>query len=97
MGGRGQAHLSLDHGQVKSQKGNGWFLGHCFLNACLVPGIVLSARQMLPDMRLEGTIRGGRQTTDKLRRKLTGQGTSLVVQWLRIHLPMQGTWVSSMV
>ena len=20
-------------------------------------------------------------------------GTSLVVQWLRIHLPMQGTWV----
>ena len=23
--------------------------------------------------------------------------TSLVVQWLRIHLPMQGTWVSSLV
>ena len=21
------------------------------------------------------------------------QGTSLVVQWLRIHLPMQGMWV----
>lgn len=44
MGGRGQAHLSLDHGQVKSQKGNGWFLGHCFLNACLVPGIVVSKK-----------------------------------------------------
>ena len=24
-------------------------------------------------------------------------GTSLVVQWLRIHLPMQGTWVWSLV
>ena len=24
-------------------------------------------------------------------------GTSLVVQWLRIHLPMQGTWVQSVV
>ena len=23
--------------------------------------------------------------------------TSLVVQWLRIHLPMQGTWVQSVV
>ena len=23
--------------------------------------------------------------------------TSLVVQWLRIHLPMQGTWVQSLV
>ena len=23
--------------------------------------------------------------------------TSLVVQWLRIHLPMQGTWVESLV
>ena len=22
--------------------------------------------------------------------------TSLVVQWLRIHLPMQGTWVQSL-
>ena len=24
-------------------------------------------------------------------------GTPLVVQWLRIHLPMQGTWVQSLV
>ena len=24
-------------------------------------------------------------------------GTSLVVQWLRIRLPMQGTWVRSLV
>ena len=24
-------------------------------------------------------------------------GTSLVVQWLRIHLPMQGTWVRSLI
>ena len=24
-------------------------------------------------------------------------GTSLVAQWLRIHLPMQGTWVSALV
>ena len=23
-------------------------------------------------------------------------GTSLVVQWLRIHLPMQGTWVRAL-
>ena len=26
-----------------------------------------------------------------------GIGTCLVVQWLRIHLPMQGTWVRSLV
>ena len=25
------------------------------------------------------------------------KGTSLVIQWLRIHLPMQGTWVQSLV
>ena len=25
------------------------------------------------------------------------QETSLVVQWLRIHLPMQGTWVGALV
>ena len=24
-------------------------------------------------------------------------GTSLVAQWLRIHLPMQGTWVRALV
>ena len=24
-------------------------------------------------------------------------GTSLVAQWLRIHLPMQGTWVGALV
>ena len=24
-------------------------------------------------------------------------GTSLVVQWLRIHLPVQGTWVRALV
>ena len=24
-------------------------------------------------------------------------GTSLVAQWLRIHLPMQGTWLRSLV
>ena len=27
----------------------------------------------------------------------TGMGTSLVVQWLRIRLPMQGTWVRALV
>ena len=24
-------------------------------------------------------------------------GASLVVQWLRIHLPMQGTWVQALI
>ena len=24
-------------------------------------------------------------------------GTSLVAQWIRLHLPMQGTWVRSLV
>ena len=24
-------------------------------------------------------------------------GTSLMIQWLRIHLPMQGTWVGPLV
>jgi len=26
-----------------------------------------------------------------------GSGTSLAVQWLRLHLPMQGIWVPSLV
>ena len=30
-------------------------------------------------------------------KKKSMQGTSLVMQWLRIHLPMQGTWVRSLV
>ena len=30
----------------------------------------------------------------QIKRKI---GASLVVQWLRIHLPMQGTWVPSLV
>ena len=29
--------------------------------------------------------------------KTTMRGTSLVAQWLRIHLPMQGTWVRALV
>ena len=29
--------------------------------------------------------------------EIVGEGTSLVVQWLRIHLLMQGTWVQSLV
>ena len=29
--------------------------------------------------------------------KSYGVGTSLMVQWIRIHLPMQGTWVQSLV
>ena len=36
----------------------------------------------------------------KPRRKASEEakpGTSLVAQWLRIHLPMQGTWVQSLV
>ena len=27
----------------------------------------------------------------------TGAGTSLLARWLRIHLPMQGTWVRALV
>ena len=29
--------------------------------------------------------------------KNVGEGASLAVQWLRIHLPMQGTWVQALV
>ena len=29
--------------------------------------------------------------------RLSPQGTSLVVQWLRVHLPMQGTQVPSLI
>ena len=29
--------------------------------------------------------------------KISGPGTSLVAQWLRIHLPMQGTRVRALV
>jgi len=33
----------------------------------------------------------------KQKKKKTSQETSLVVQWLRIRLAMQGTWVQSLV
>ena len=33
----------------------------------------------------------------KLTFKLVNFGASLVVLWLRIHLPMQGTWVRPLV
>ena len=34
----------------------------------------------------------------KLKKKKTGRSeTSMVVQWLRVCLPMQGTWVQSWV
>ena len=29
--------------------------------------------------------------------ELTQRGTLLAVQWLRLHLPMQGVWVQSLV
>jgi len=29
--------------------------------------------------------------------KIIEVGTSLAVQWLRLHLPMQGVWVQSLV
>lgn len=35
------------------------------------------------------------QVWDNLSRKINKQGTCLVVQWLRISLPMQGTQVQS--
>ena len=34
---------------------------------------------------------GGRKLTGRCGSKDTQRGTSLLVQWLRIHLPMQGT------
>ena len=32
-----------------------------------------------------------------LNEEICNVGTSLVAQWLRIHLPMQGTWVRALV
>ena len=29
--------------------------------------------------------------------RVLGRGTSLEVQWLKLHLPMQGVWVRSLV
>ena len=33
----------------------------------------------------------------RLKKEITALGTSLVAQWLRIHLPMQGTRVPALV
>ena len=33
----------------------------------------------------------------QLKKNIHNLGSSLVVQWLRIHLPMQGTWVQCLV
>lgn len=35
-----------------------------------------------------------RKTKNFLKKKL---GTPLVVQWIQVHLPVQGTWVQSLV
>ena len=37
------------------------------------------------------------QLLDWIGAKVDARGTSLVVQWLRIRLPMQGMWVRSLV
>ena len=36
-------------------------------------------------------------TIREMQIKTTMKGTSLVAQWLRIHLPMQGAWVRALV
>ena len=33
----------------------------------------------------------------KKKKRIQFQGTFLAVQWLRLHLPMQGLWVQSLV
>ena len=42
-------------------------------------------------------LRGGRMSEKEMTRKNLALGTSLVAQWLRIHLPMQGTRVWALV
>ena len=40
---------------------------------------------------------GGKMSIDRQMDKEDMIGTSLVAQWLRIRLPMQGTWVRALV
>ena len=47
-------------------------------------------------MYLKGRIVVGEKNKEKKYKKFETR-TSLVVQWLRIRLPMQGTWVRALV
>ena len=47
--------------------------------------------------RTEKKFRGGKKATLNSIKFNYTLGASLVVQWLRIHLPMQGTWIRALV
>ena len=54
----------------------------------------------MPSQEKNNTSAGASNREDGIREtgfKSTGRGTSLVAQWLRIHLPMQGTRVQALV
>ena len=57
----------------------------------------LKNSQILGNMKKGQEINRNLKEVKKLRQVIKYMkfcsGTSLVVQWLRIHLPMQGTWV----
>ena len=52
---------------------------------------------VMKEVRLQSQVTERDNIPERKSSKIKKAGTSLVVQWLRIHLPMQGTGVQSLV
>ena len=48
--------------------------------------------RLVPNSKIQLSFRGTKRKAQSSF-KISNSGASLVVQWLRIHLPMQGTWI----
>ena len=70
---------------------------HCDAGAMVVGGI--SQVEQEKELKLAPKESTEEQKTRKenLGSEIRSCGTSMVVQWLRIRLPMQGTWVRALV
>ena len=61
------------------------------------PGWGRKERQEILKWHVWGRKEGFTEVSKSIYRKKEEQGVSLVVQWLRIHLPVQGTWAQTLV
>ena len=70
--------------------------GRCFLNEPRIQSW-LKTKQKANKNTLKSSKKWSTGKDDEIVRVKINQGTSLVVQWLRIHLPTQRTWVQALV
>ena len=86
------SHLSLS--RMSGSRNRNFSLTQVFIASTSIPNTKHDTQKMLNKFVLnEGPVEQRRWR--ELNHKMLE--TSLVVQWLRIHLPVQGTWVGSLV